>query len=194
MSYLDIILCIPLCWGLYKGFTKGLIIQLASLIALTLGIYGSIMFSSLAQDMLTSNFQIDNKYVPIIAFAATFLTIIIAVHFLGKLLEKMINMVALGLFNKLLGAAFGLLKVALILSALLFVFEGIDKKLSLLPPGEKAKSFLYIPMSELIPTIAPATQRIMEWEQVSDQDMIAATPGSVFPSIYSSIAPPPVDT
>ena len=168
MGYLDIILCIPLLWGLYKGYTKGLIIQLASLTALVLGVYGSIVLSNMTQDILTSNFQIDNKYVPIIAFTATFLAIIIAVHFLGKILEKMINIIALGLFNKLLGAGLGLLKVALVLSALIFVFEGIDKKFSLLPSEEKAKSFLYIPMSELIPTIAPAAERIMEGEQVGD--------------------------
>jgi membrane protein required for colicin V production len=194
MGYLDIILCIPLLWGLYKGYTKGLIIQLASLVALIFGVYGSIMFSNLTQDILTSNFQIDNKYIPMIAFAVTFLVIIIAVHVMGKILEKMVNMIALGLFNKLLGAGFGLLKAALILSALIFVFEVIDKKFSLLPSGEKAKSFLYTPMSELIPTIAPAAQRIIEGERVGDQDTIAATPGSVFPSIYSSNAPPPVDT
>lgn len=162
MGYLDIILCIPLLWGLYKGYTKGLIIQVASLVALIFGVYGSIVFSNLTQDILTSNFQIDNKYIPMIAFAVTFLVIIIAVHVMGKILEKMVNMIALGLFNKLLGAGFGLLKAALILSALIFVFEVIDKKFSLLPSGEKAKSFLYTPMSELIPTIAPAAQRIID--------------------------------
>ncbi len=88
MGYLDIILCIPLIWGLYTGFTKGVIIQMASLLALILGVYGAIVFSNLTQGILTSNFQIDNKYIPIISFATTFIAIVIAVHFLGKVLEK----------------------------------------------------------------------------------------------------------
>ena len=46
MNYLDIIIIIPLIWGAYKGFRKGFIIEIASLIALILGIWGGINFSS----------------------------------------------------------------------------------------------------------------------------------------------------
>ena len=166
MGYLDIILCILLIWGLYNGYTKGLIIQMASLLALILGVYGAIMFSNLTQGILTSNFQIDNKYIPIISFATTFIAIVIAVHFLGKVLEKSINMIALGLFNKLLGAVFGLLKVALLLSALIFVFEGLDKQFSLIPQDAKSKSVLYRPMSKLIPAIVPDARKIMNMRLV----------------------------
>ena len=166
MGYLDIILCIPLIWGLYNGYTKGLIIQTASLLALILGAYGAIVFSNLTQDILASNFEIDNKYIPIISFATTFIAIVIAVHFLGKVLEKSINMIALGLFNKLLGAVFGVLKVALLLSALIFVFEGLDKQFSLIPQDAKSKSVLYRPMSKLIPAIVPDARKIMNMRLV----------------------------
>ena len=166
MGYLDIILCILLIWGLYNGYTKGLIIQMASLLALILGVYGAIVFSNLTQGILTSNFQIDNKYIPIISFATTLIAIVIAVHFLGKVLEKSINMIALGLFNKLLGAVFGVLKVALLLSALIFVFEGLDKQFSLIPQDAKSKSVLYRPMSKLIPAIVPDARKIMNMRLV----------------------------
>jgi len=139
---------------------------MASLLALILGVYGAIVFSNLTQNILASNFQIDNKYVPIISFVATFIAIVIAVHFLGKVLEKSINMIALGLFNKLLGAVFGLLKVALLLSALIFVFEGFDKQFSLIPQAAKSKSVLYKPMSELIPAIVPDAKKIMNMKLV----------------------------
>jgi len=48
MSNIDIILIVPVVWGLYQGFKKGLVIQVTSFIALGLGIYGAINFSSLA--------------------------------------------------------------------------------------------------------------------------------------------------
>lgn len=166
MSYLDIVLCIPLIWGLYKGFTKGLIIQVASLLALILGIYGAIMFSNLTQELLTSNFRIENKYVPITSFAVTFIGIVIGVHFLGKMIEKMINMIALGIFNKLLGAVFGLLKMALLLSALVFVFEVVDQQLALVPQKTKNESVLYGPMNQLIPAISPGAKKILEGNAV----------------------------
>ena len=45
MNYIDIILAIPLVWAVYRGFTKGFIIEIASLIAMVLGVYGAIHFS-----------------------------------------------------------------------------------------------------------------------------------------------------
>ena len=42
MGVLDIIFIIPIVWLAYKGFSKGLIIELATLAALVLGIYASL--------------------------------------------------------------------------------------------------------------------------------------------------------
>ena len=162
MAYLDIILCIPLIWGLFTGFMKGLIVQVASILALVLGIYGAIIFSNFAQDFLLANFQIDHKYLGITAFAMTFIAFVVGVYFLGKAVQKLIDMMALGLVNKLLGAAFGLIKFALVLSALLFVFDVIDRQISLIEQKDKDKSVLYGPLSKLIPRIAPDAKKMVE--------------------------------
>ncbi len=42
MNWLDIGIAVPLVWGAYVGFKKGLVIELASLAALILGIYAAI--------------------------------------------------------------------------------------------------------------------------------------------------------
>jgi len=162
MGYLDIILCIPLIWGLFTGFIKGLIVQVASILALVLGIYGAIMFSNFAQDFLLANFQIDHQYLAITAFAMTFIGIVVGVYFLGKAVQKLIDIMALGFFNKLLGAVFGLIKFMLVLSALLFVFDVIDAQFSLVDQKDKDKSVLYGPLSELIPTIAPDAKKMVQ--------------------------------
>ena len=47
MNYLDIIIAIPLVWGIVIGFKKGFVIEIASLIAILAGVYGSIHFSIL---------------------------------------------------------------------------------------------------------------------------------------------------
>ena len=46
MNYFDYLLLLPLVYGLYRGFTKGLIIELASLVALIAGVYGAMYLSS----------------------------------------------------------------------------------------------------------------------------------------------------
>ena len=47
---LDVFLGLPLIYGLYKGLKNGLIIELASIVALIAGIYGVMHFSYIASD------------------------------------------------------------------------------------------------------------------------------------------------
>ena len=85
MNYIDIILCIPLVWGLYKGFTKGLIIEAATLVAFGLGVWGGIHFSDFIAQKIKETFDWQSPYLPVVSFALTFLVIIIIVFLIAKL-------------------------------------------------------------------------------------------------------------
>ncbi|MFA5781976.1 MAG: CvpA family protein [Bacteroidales bacterium] len=151
MNYLDIILAIPLVWAIYRGFTKGLVIEIASLIALILGVYGGIHFSYFISDKL----NLSSPFSPLISFAITFLIIVIVIFLLAKLLEKSINLLALGFLNKLAGAFFGLLKMAFLLSILLLFINKIDLKISIVPEKTRKESLLYPTLSAFAPYIIP---------------------------------------
>ena len=45
MNYLDIIIVVPLLYGLIKGFSNGLIKEVTTLTALLVGVYVAIKFS-----------------------------------------------------------------------------------------------------------------------------------------------------
>ena len=100
MNTIDIIILIPLLWAAYSGFKKGLIIEIATLLALAGGIYAGVHFSNYASGYLVE--KIDSKMLPLASFGATFLVVVILIFALGKLLEKVVNMVALKLVNKVL--------------------------------------------------------------------------------------------
>ena len=151
MNYIDLILAVPLLWALYKGFTKGFIIEVASLIAIVLGIYGAVHFSYFISDFL----KLKSAYSSLISFAVTFLIIVIVIYILAKTLEKSINLLALGIANKLAGAFFGMLKVAFILSVLLIIINKIDSKAGIIPEKTKQGSLLYVPISSIAPFIIP---------------------------------------
>jgi membrane protein required for colicin V production len=127
MNYIDIIICIPLVWGLYKGFTKGLIIEAASFIAFGLGVWGGIHFSDFIAHKISEWFNWHSPYLPIVSFAVTFLIIVILVYFFAKLIQRMVEGMALGFINKIGGAIFGSLKFALIMSVVIFVMDAIEK-------------------------------------------------------------------
>ena len=158
MNYLDIILSTPLLWGLYKGLTRGIIKELASLLALILGIYGAAHFSEQIQPTLLANTSVDETFLPIITFATTFIVIVLLVRLLALMMDKIIKLAALGMISRLLGGVFGVLKTTFIISALLLVFNTIDYHLELIPNKQKENSLLYQPISELLPILLPSEE------------------------------------
>ena len=146
MNYFDIIIIIPLIWGAYKGFRKGFIIEIASLIALALGVWGGIKFSAISAKYLSEVFDISEKIMPLISFAVTFILIVIAVFMLARMLQKIIKMVALGLVNKIAGALFGALKFILIISVGLSLINTVDAQIRFIEPEMKESSLLYKPI------------------------------------------------
>lgn len=153
MNWLDIVLAIPLLWFTYKGLKNGFIIELASLASLILGIYVALYFSFYTEDYLLRNFDINDRYISILSFGITFIIVAIVVYLIGKLIHRLVNIIALGLLNRLAGGIFGFLKAALILSVLLYFLNGFDPGSNLLKPEIKERSYLYDPIQSIVPKI-----------------------------------------
>ena len=155
MSIIDIVLAALILFGFIRGLFKGLFVEIASLLALVLGIYGAIHFSYFAAGFLESKVDWSEKTINIVAFAITFVIIVLAISLAGKALTKLADFAALGLLNKLLGGAFGALKIALILSILLIVFNKLNKTLPFIEKEDLEESVLYEPVKSLAPMIFP---------------------------------------
>jgi membrane protein required for colicin V production len=160
MSYFDIIIAVPLLWAAYQGFRKGFIIEVASLLALAFGIYGAIGFSGFTAEFMKDHLGIDSKYQAIIAFAITFLGIVIIIYFLAKLLERVLKIAALTIPNKLAGAIFSILKYSLMMSALMFVINSFDSNKVLFNQKIQDESLLYSPVSAIAPTLFPSIKTL----------------------------------
>jgi membrane protein required for colicin V production len=169
VNYIDIAVAVPLIWGAYKGFTKGLIIELASIIALILGGYVGMHFSDVTSTYLSQVVTIEESYMPIVSFAVTFVVIVLGVYLLAKILEKVINLVALKLVNKISGAVFGILKAAFIVSLVLVFVESVDQKLELIPKGIKETSLLYSPIGTIAPALIPAVKELDMLKEAMDR-------------------------
>lgn len=155
MNILDIILIIPIIWLMYCGFQKGFIIELSSLVALILGIYFAINFSYFASDFLARNFNIGEKYLSAFAFVFTFMLVVFVVFMIGKILEKFVDIILLGFVNKLVGAAFGIIKAAFLLSVILWIINSFDFSKSIIKENTRQESLLYGPIEQFAPMIVP---------------------------------------
>lgn len=162
MNTVDIIIAIILFFGLVKGFLKGLFVEITSLVGLVLGVYGAIHFSYFLADILESKVSWDPSMIQLVSFAGTFLVIVIALTLMGKMLTKIADTIALGFFNKILGAVFGALKYGLIVSVLLIVLSQFNKTLKFMDQSTTEESILYEPVKKLAPTIFPKLVKVVE--------------------------------
>jgi membrane protein required for colicin V production len=71
-------------------------------------------------------------------------------------LTKLANFAALGILNKLLGGLFGGLKIALILSVLVLIFNSLNKSIPFVSDEEIEASILYNPVKSLAPMVFPS--------------------------------------
>lgn len=150
MNFIDIILGGLIVFGFARGLMKGLFLEVASLVGLIVGLYGAIHFSYFAGDFLVENFPSwEERYVNLAAFAITFIVILVAVTMAGKLLTKIADFASLGIMNKILGGAFGGLKMAVILGAALVFFESTNNTMGFLEQDKIDESALYEPVKSV---------------------------------------------
>lgn len=155
MNYIDIIILIILGFAVIRGFINGLVIEIASLAALIFGIWGAIKFSGFTSVKLYEYFDMSGQFIGIISFIITFLIIVVIIHFIGMLINKLMEAIALGFLMKLLGTVFGLLKTALIMSVIFVVLNSIDSRKHFLPAEKLQESILYNPISDIAPALFP---------------------------------------
>src|SRR5690606_41924175 len=110
---------------------------LASFISLLAGIFVAIKFSSFTAGFLRDSLSKEWEHIEIIAFAITFVAVVIGITLLAKIFTKIADFSGLGWINKILGGVFGLLKIVLILSVFLHFFEKINENNALVRSEER---------------------------------------------------------
>lgn len=177
MNYIDLIILVPLLWGAVRGFMKGFIIGISGLLALILGIYGAVLLSDRLGVYLAEAHGLEGAMMPVVAFALVFIAIVVGIHFLGKLIQKAVQLAALGLVDKLAGGIFGIAKAALILSVVILLVEKADAYFEFLPRDQMAESALYEPLADItqeyFPRIADsqAFQQMIESAEEAKKDL-----------------------
>ena len=166
MNTIDIIIGIILIFGTVNGFMKGLFVEVTTLVGLVLGVYGAIHFSHFLGDFLKDSVTWDESMIQVVAFAGTFLIILIALVLLGKAMTKIAETIALGFFNKLVGAIFGFLKYALILSIVLIVYDEINTSIRFMEKKKAKESILYEPVKNFAPAIFPNLVRVVDKKSI----------------------------
>ena len=158
MNFLDIFFAIPLLWGLYKGITKGLIVEAVTILAFFLAVWVSVHFCDWLAVKIGAYSGSSTEYLPLIAFSVLFIGVLVGSFFVARLAERAVKAGSLGWLNKIGGAFFVLLKFGLILSLGIFIYEAVEKSYPMMASETKEKSLLYNPVSKIAPALIPGLQ------------------------------------
>lgn len=150
MNYIDIILVIPMLYGIIRGFYRGFVLELTGLVGWIAGAIIAIKYHHLLESFLIKQFSLTSPYDSIIAFVVTFLIVVLFVFIVGKLTTRLINYIALTSINRILGGILGLVKWGFIAGILVFIFNYVFDYFNILPKDVLDKSFLYEPVLNVI--------------------------------------------
>lgn len=155
MNALDAVVLIVLALFAFRGFKNGFIKEALGFVGIIAACFIAFHYMAPLTELLSNHISVNHKYIPyisaIVLFLGTLIVVELAIFFLTKLLQAM----ALGLPNKILGLVLSVLKAGVIMSVILIVLAGFDE-----PSKQYQKeSFMY----PYVIVMAPAAYDVIAW-------------------------------
>ncbi len=128
---LDFIFAVLLVLACIRGYQKGLIIAVFSMIAFIVGLAAALKLSTVVADRMKDTISVSTKWLPFLSFILVFFVVVLLVRWGGKLIEKSVQLVLLGWVNRLGGILFYAVLYLVVFSIFVFYAE----KLQVLQPA-----------------------------------------------------------
>ncbi len=155
MNTLDIVLIVPIAFGLIQGFRHGLVKEVGSLVGIVVGIYLARYFSDDVAKILVQQFGWSFSICMTIAYALVFIAGAVGIQLIAYVLSKILDFIKVGWLNKTIGSVFGALKFVLILSVILNLFSMLNAFQPIVQKKAVENSALYKPIESIMPSIMP---------------------------------------
>jgi len=146
----DIIILIILGFAGYRGYQRGFMVSLLSVVAFVLAIILAFMFLDWGVQILDQWINGFNGILPYLAFVLIFIVVSVGISILGKILKKAIDLTLLGSFDSLAGGLVGVLTWVLGLSILIWLTGLVDLEI---PKSWTENSMLYSRIESVAPAV-----------------------------------------
>ena len=117
---LDLVFALLMAFAIFKGYSRGLVVAVFSVLAFIIGIAAAIKLSAVVAGYLGQNMHVSNKWLPVLSFAIVFIVVLILVRLGAKLVAKTFKFALLGWADKLGGILLYILLYTVIFSVVLF--------------------------------------------------------------------------
>lgn len=156
---IDVIFAMLLIIACIKGYSKGLIVALFSVLAFIVGLAAALKFSTIVAGWLQNSTNISAKWLPFISFALVFFAVVLLVNWGGKLIQKTFETVLLGWVNRIGGVILYAALYTIIFSIFLFYAE----KVSLIRADSIQSSVTYSFIQPWGPKVMDGFGTIIPW-------------------------------
>jgi membrane protein required for colicin V production len=136
---IDLAFAALLILAIIKGYQKGLILAIFSILAFIIGLTAALKLSAVVAAYLQDNITVSSRWLPFIAFVLVFLIVVLLVRLGAGLIEKTFQVLLLGWANRIGGILLYTALYLIILSIFIFYAE----KLKLLQPASIQSSVTY---------------------------------------------------
>ena len=125
--------------AVFKGFSKGFVVGVFSLISFIIGLAAALKLSAIVAQHLQSSSGITARWMPLISFSLVFIVVVLLVNLGARIIKKTISLAMLGWLDRLAGIILYIIIYTIIFSVLLFFAE----RMALLKPETISDSKTY---------------------------------------------------
>lgn len=162
MGTLDIIILICFIPALVRGIQKGFVEQIAGIVSILLGAWLAFKFSGPLGAWLSQFITLEPQLLGILSFVLVVILAVLLLNLAGRLITGTLKMVSLGWLNRLLGVVFALLKAALVIGLVIFIFGNLNDKWHLVNPEVLQGSPVYTALRDAALRVFPYLQNLIE--------------------------------
>ena len=139
---IDLVLIILLILAIIKGYQRGLIVGIFSLIAVIIGLAAAMKLSALVAGYIGEAINVSDEWLPVISFVVVFILVILLIRLGANMIQKTVEIAMLGWVNRLGGIFLYLAIYVMVYSVVLFYAEQV--KLVQQETIEKSVTWPYI--------------------------------------------------
>lgn len=158
MNVFDIIVYISLAWAVFNGWRRGFLLQMLSLFAVVASMYFAVQYGPELESIL----GIDIGASGVVGFIVIFLAALLLISVGAYLLRAVFRFAGLGVVDILLGVAFSLVKVMLIVSVLFSWFTSVNKNYEWASKSTIESSRWFAPVKGITDKLTPYFEDIAD--------------------------------
>jgi len=159
MNVLDLIFILPLLYGAYSGYQKGLFIEIIGFVAFIVAVVIGFKFLSFGMNMIAPVIgeSLANRFLPYLSFTVIFFPTIFLINKMGWMFRRALRFTILGTIDGFAGALVGVFTWLFGISTFLWLLSSIDINI---PKKLTDESFSYPVMKKVAPTVI---SKVSEW-------------------------------